>query len=151
VTRSRRATALSGVACALLALALPAPAHELGEPVSQALAWDCWVDASAGITKVRCIADLGDTGESEIEPALEHLVLHQIHDMIHGHEDAQDLNRLLARNWHVLREGDVWTIRIFRLPAQDSWQAERPQTLVRSLLCPPRTPCHVHFKDHPTR
>ena len=55
----------------------------------------------------------------------------------------------LDRNWHVLREGDVWTIRIFSQPYEDSWRRGRPQQLVRNLLCPPRTPCQVHFKDHP--
>jgi hypothetical protein len=138
------------VAAALcLAGVLAAPAHELGAPVSRAIAWDCWVDGSGESTKVRCIVDLGGTPAEEFEPALEHMVLHQIHEMIHGPEDVQDLNRLLDRNWHVLREGDVWTIRIFSQPYEDSWRRGRPQQLVRNLLCPPRTPCRVHFKDHP--
>jgi hypothetical protein len=140
---------VAGALC--LVVAHLAPAHELGPPVSKALAWDCWVDTSAQSTKVRCIVDLSGTAAQEVEPVLEHMVLHQIHDMIHGPEDVDDLNRLLDRNWHVLREGDVWTIRIFSPPNEDSWRTGRPQRLVRSLLCPPRTPCRVHFKDHPPR
>lgn len=144
-------TALVLCAAGMLAAPRAAPGHELGPPVSQALAWDCWVDASGDHTKLRCIVDLDGTQPQEVEPALEHRLLHQIHDMIHGSDDEDALNRLLDRNWDVLREGDVWTIRIFTTPYEDSWSAGRPQELVRSLLCPPHTPCRIHFKGRPPR
>ena len=141
--------AVHGIGLVVAALALGdamAAASDL-RPLQGVRAWDCWFDAGeAG--GLRCIADrdipvppAGDpTDEDEAAEAL----LELVHDHLHRGNPAR-ANELVREVPHLLRRGDLWTVRLSVPPLETSWQERRPERLVRSLLCRGGPACAVRF------
>lgn len=135
------ATAFAVLAATWWAVPGPAQSRDIVE-----LSWDCWVDDSARFVEIRCIHDRDDvvTDESTSQERREMLLDH-IHRMIHGGNEGE-LDSLVARNWHVLNDDDLWSIVIFSPPYPSSWEERKPEKLVRSLLCPGAVECRVFMR-----
>lgn len=108
--------------------------------------WDCWVEENnAEPTSINCIRDPdspnykppGD-GKADGEEAL----IEHIHNKIHG-GDTTNLGRFIRDNVKVFHRDSIWGIYIFSEPYDTSWDEERPETLVRALLCPGKVECVV--------
>jgi hypothetical protein len=111
------------------------------------MAWDCWVDDSARIVEIRCIHDRdGNVVDEEISREQREILLDHIHRMIHG-GNGEGLDSLVAHNWHVLNDDDLWSIVIFSPPYPSSWEEQRPKKLVRSLLCPGSVECEIFMRE----
>lgn len=117
-------------------------------PASAAVGWDCWVDGGEG-GGIRCIADRDvmrqPPGDAPDDEGAE-LVLERVHDSLHR-GDAARAGELVRDRAHLLRRGDVWTVRLSAPPFETSWGEGRPARLVRALLCPRSPACQVRF--HP--
>ncbi|MBI2313305.1 MAG: hypothetical protein HYU77_12475 [Betaproteobacteria bacterium] len=123
----------------LLAFAAGTPAQT---PETKLLPWDCWVGAEIPVT-IRCIQDRDNLLRAEeFTSDLEALLLDHIHSRIHS-GDTSELDRFVRDNTRVFREGSIWTIQIHNFPYESSWVEERPQRLVRAVLCPPGYDCPV--------
>jgi hypothetical protein len=116
-------------------------------------AWDCWVDPTGPGAKIRCIEDRDpgvrrpgvDEAALDDDDATAEALLNWIHDLLHA-GTAADLNQAVRDSASDLRDGDLWSIRIHNPPGEDSWRKQKPQTLVRSLLCSEESDCQVRFR-----
>ncbi|HEX4942957.1 MAG TPA: hypothetical protein VFV55_01315 [Usitatibacteraceae bacterium] len=147
---------LAAIACLALTVAsarqLPVPwpvppfassPHRL----AAAPAWDCWIDPGEG-GGIRCIADrdvplpLPDEFTDDDEAA--EVLLELLHDYLHR-AMPQRASQLVRERYYLLRRDDLWTIRLSSPPFETSWSDERPQLLVRSLLCRGAPGCPIRF------
>lgn len=130
------------VTLAALLLSLPA-AETQAQTASEAkvLAWDCWIGAE-GIVKIRCILCRDKLPPSDLDDDLESALLEHIHSRIHSGQTSE-LDRLVQQNAQIFRDTSLWTIFIHSLPYDSSWLEQRPQRLVRAVLCPQGYECPV--------
>jgi hypothetical protein len=142
------------ILAASAALAAPFPVPSAGARVgfsqwrtAPVPAWDCWVEPGEG-GGIRCIADrdwplpLPEEYTDDDESA--EVLLELVHDYLHRGKPRR-AGELVQERIHLLRRGDLWSIRLSAPPFETSWEEARPQQLVRALLCPPRTECAVRF------
>lgn len=147
---------LSSLACLALSVAvagpLPSPfpgsrISPLPTPHAAVTAWDCWIDAGEG-GGIRCIADrdiplpLPDAYTDDDEAA--EVLLELLHDYLHRGMPMR-ASELVHDRFYLLRRDDLWTIRLSSPPFETSWSDERPQLLVRSLLCRGLPGCAIRF------
>lgn len=143
--RSRSAPGLAKQCLAAFAASWMAAAQ-----ASPAAGWDCWVDSGEG-GGIRCIADRdvrprspGDSSADDDEGA--EVLLERVHDSLHRGDPAR-AGELVRDRAHLLRPGDVWTVRLSAPPTETSWLEGRPARLVRALMCRGTPACPVRF--HP--
>lgn len=123
-------------------LSLPSPetqAQTASE--TKVLAWDCWIGAE-GTVKIRCIRCRDKLPPSDLDDDLESVLLEHIHGRIHSGQTSE-LDRFVQQNAQVFRETSLWTILIYSLPYDSSWLEQRPQRLVKAVLCPQGYECPV--------
>lgn len=112
---------------------------------SAAMGLDCWVGRDGGkiqINYIRCIADR-DLPHPELANQRLEAFLDELHRELHEKSGA-DAERMYKANSTLVRESaSVWNIRIVSYPYDWSWQEERPQRLVRAVLCPRDVTCTV--------
>lgn len=123
--------------------------------------WDCWIsDDSADIISysIRCINDqtAGSGGRTTsstntstntsagiVPGPLDDALGHVRRRLRAGEILALDQD--LVNGLGEALYGHLWSIRIHQYPYEDSWQAGRPQELVRATLCPTSPACPVVF------
>lgn len=113
---------------------------------TDALYWDCWIDEGESTpTSINCIRDPDSPGYKPREDSkdrLEESLIAHIHDQLHAGKTT-DLGKFISNNIQVFRRDSVWGISIYSEPYDSSWDEERPETLVRAILCPSNIPCTV--------
>lgn len=110
-------------------------------PETKVLAWDCWIGAEEPV-KIRCIRCRDKLPPSDTDDDLESALLEHIHSRIHSGQTSE-LDRFVRQNAPVFLDTSIWTIFIHTLPYDSSWQEQRPQRLVRAVLCPQGYECPV--------
>lgn len=93
----------------------------------------------------RCIADrpLAPKTFAELDERFDSL-LDALHSQLHAGAIA-DAERTLHANAGKLRQGNVWSIKLYSYPFESSWTEGRPQMIVRSALCRNYPGCQVNF------
>ncbi len=106
---------------------------------------DCWVGRDGGQIQtnyIRCIADR-DLPHPELADQRLNAFLDDLHKELHD-KSGTDAERMYKSNSTLVRESaSVWNIRIISYPYEWSWEEERPQQLVRAVLCPRDVTCTV--------
>ncbi len=137
-----RSLLLCGILCAA-SLAQSQTTTEL--PVGIGL--HCWVGADGApffYRKIRCIADRELVAETLPDMQSQN-VIDVLHRELHF-GSGTSVERLFKANIERIREsGEVWNIRIYSDPYDASWELNRPQQLVRAVLCPTGASCNVMF------
>lgn len=149
----RRWAALLGIWACAGAMAGPLPVPAGARPASARTAavpvpaWDCWVDAVEG-GGIRCIVDrdrpLPPPDDYTDDDEAAEVLLELVHDYLHRGKPGR-ASELVREESHLLRRDDLWTVRLSAPPLETSWHEERPQRLVRSLLCRGSPACAVRF------
>lgn len=107
----------------------------------------CWVGADGApyfSRKIRCIADRELVAETLPDPQSPN-VIDTLHRELHF-GSAVSAERLYKANLERIRvSGEVWEIRIYNEPYDESWEEKRPMRLVNAVLCPRDTVCNVMF------
>lgn len=114
-------------------------------PVDNDHMWDCWIstdDAAVVTYFIRCIRDREVAPPEPPPDSVQGVLLDLIHERIHlGQTEALDVDLAAGRLEEVLSH--IWRIRIHQYPYEESWEQERPQLLVQSLLCSSTPDCLV--------
>ena len=119
-------------------------AQTSAEPAGMGL--DCWVGLDRGqiqINYIRCIADR-DLPHPELADQRLSAFLDALHRELHDKSGA-DAERMYKANTTLVQESSsIWNIRIMSYPYEWSWEEDRPQRLVRAVLCPKDVSCRVN-------
>jgi hypothetical protein len=122
-------------------------AEPAGSPASSPdRGWDCWVSTDlkdvAVSYLIRCIRDRETKPADPPADSLPALLLDIVHENIHRGK-AIEIDLDLATGRLAEASPYIQQIRIHQYPYTESWGQERPQQLVRAVLCKTDPDCPV--------
>jgi hypothetical protein len=108
--------------------------------------WLCWMAPSAPPV-IRCSLEIAyQPAPLTLEQADSSEVLELLHTRFYEGATAEELERLYQLCIETTAADNILTIPLHTIPYEESWREERPQQLLRALLCQKDSPCMITLR-----
>jgi hypothetical protein len=110
------------------------------------LSWLCWMNSN-NPPVIRCLLEIADQpAPLTLEEADASEILELLNTRFYEGATSDELERLYQLYSSTTADNEILTIPLHTIPYQSSWREQRPQQLLRALLCDKDSPCSITLR-----